>query len=1023
MMEKRRYPILFLFVFVFMVFTVSAVSSAPLTGTLTPIGRPEVHMWEPAVSGNYIVWRDDRTGYNNIYLYDIATGTERQLTSGTSDKENPAVSSHYVVWQDNSFSSVGNGTDIVLYDITTNTSIRIANYTGDQTHPSIDGDLVVWQDTRNGVNADIYLYSISSATEMQVSYETGDQFYPRVSGNIVVWENDTYYPRKVMMYDYAGNRTPFERIYFGVDEDQTGPSVRNNHLVWSDNHQDLMYYRVYLEDLTNGDILEITPDDNDHFFPDVDGNRIVWNMYDDVYLNDTSVPASETPVTQTSGATSKESIRISGDRIVWRESDGANDMIYMFTIGSEEACPAADFTMHPSQSGAVPFTVTFTDGSTNPPSNPISHWTWEFGDGNQSTLPNPVWTYHQTGNYDVRLSVDNLLCRNMTKIGPAYRITAGVAPVAAISASTLSGMVPLTVTFTDTSAASTAWNWSFGDGIYAETNPATHIYVAGGTYTVRLNASNTWGYSQAQTTIHALTGANENANTDIEGIYIDNRFGGQFLVYNGTMLPGYLLPAISILISPPLTSYGWQNITFRSVDGIGFHAYPNNTIMGNLSGVIFQSNEINPAGFSASTGSASSINYTMNLTAYPVGGTMNTQVWESVLASDLADFQVIAHGGGWSHVLATAYTIKNTKTHFSPSSPAKIHVSVNTTWVANNLGRDHTYLVRVGDDRLGEVLPTRFLYNDPVKNLDYFEADSPRGFSTFGLSQLAGSGNPLQLVTLTIASHVNPENQNTNENTVRDTSSGDSGGGTGAGAGQRVQTAVLTPAPTVNTTLTPLPPDPGTSATIYTNANGVVTQATRLLSTDGHALLTIGEGIVAKDSGGKPLSTITIKAIPPASLPAVPAGSVFTFAGMAYDLGPDGATFSPPASLSFFLPQAQWGQDYSVKSFDQKSGTWQDVPTSFDAATGMVTAHFSHLCVFALFAEPRDSPVTTPAATPPPVPATPQVKSQPPTTAVSIFMIMMTQLPDLVMHNAVVLVILTLLGIAAYIVRQGKFPG
>ena len=62
---------------------------------------------------------------------------------------------------------------------------------------------------------------------------------------------------------------------------------------------------------------------------------------------------------------------------------------------------------------------------------------------------------------------------------------------------------------------------------------------------------------------------------------------------------------------------------------------------------------------------------------------------------------------------------------------------------------------------------------------------------------------------------------------------------------------------------------------------------------------------------------MTIKAVPSASLPAVPAGSAFAFAGMAYGIGPDGATFSPPVSLTFTLPQAQWGQDYSVKLFDQ----------------------------------------------------------------------------------------------------------
>lgn len=1021
MINRQRYRVIVLSLLVLTGISVFPVFGAPLTGTLTPVslGSPSLYHMEPGISGNYIVWDDRRTGDTDVYLYDISTGIERQLTNGAEDKKNPAVSGHYVVWQDNKYSGIGNGTDIVLHDLTTDTTLRIANLTGDQTNPSIDGDLVVWQDRRNSVNSDIYVYSISSATETQVSHASGDQINPRVSDNIIVWENDTFYPDIVEMYDYAGNRTPFQPVNFGAGEDQVGPAIRNSRLVWSDNHADLTYYRVYTEDIGTGEIQEISPDDNDHFSADVDGTRVVWIENGDVYLNDTAVPASETMVTQTSGSTSKESLRISGNRIVWRESNGASDMIYLFTIGSAEACPVADFTISPSQSGAIPFTVSFTDTSANPAGNPIAHRTWDFGDGNHSVVRNPSWTYDQSGNYDVRLTVDNALCRNETVTGPGYRINAGAAPVAGISASTLSGMVPLMVTFTDTSASATAWNWSFGDGIYAETNPATHTYPRGGTYTVRLNASNTWGYSHAQTTIHALTGANENAYTAIEGMVIDNRFGGQFLIYNGTCLPGYTLPTVSLLISPPLTSYGWQNITFRSSDGIGFHEYPNNTIVGNLSGVIFQSNEILPAGFSVPTGPLSSLNYTMDLAAYPVGGTLNTQVWEGVLASDLDKFEYIAAGAGWSKVLATAYTIKDTTNHFSPTGPTKIHISVSSNWVANNLGRDHTYLIRIGDDGRGEVLPTRFLYNDPVKNLDYFEADSPRGLCTFGLSQLAGTGNPLQLITLSVTSHINPPSSASESS---DSDTGGAGGGKGAGI-----TAAIPPStPGVTATSTPVPADPGKSAKIYTNADGVVTQATRLQSTDGRVLVSVGEGVVAMDAGGKPLSEITVKALRSEDLPAIPSGSTFMVAGMAYEIGPDGATFSPPVSLSFTLPQAQWGQDYSVKSFDQKSGTWQDQPTTFDATTGTVTAQVSDLCFFALFIHPLASsgtPVATPAATPVPAPVTPQPQAPPPTTAVGIFTSMISWVVGLVVADAVILAVVIVLVVAVYLYRQGEFPG
>ena len=248
--------------------------------------------------------------------------------------------------------------------------------------------------------------------------------------------------------------------------------------------------------------------------------------------------------------------------------------------------------------------------------------------------------------------------------------------------------------------------------------------------------------------------------------------------------------------------------------------------------------------------------------------------------------------------------------------------------------------------------------------------------------------------------------------------SGMPGGGGGGIAPAKViiPTTIPTPTPTQQ------PPDPGTSAKVYTNAQGVVSQATRLVSTDGRAVVVLGEGITALDAAGKPLEQITMKAIPAGSLPPVPSGSAFSFGGMAYEIGPDGATFSQPLSLAFMLSQAQWGLDYTVRSFDHTTGTWVDLPTTLDAATGTLTVEVSHFCCFALFTSPVTAP-PTPVATPLPVPAAPQLKAQPPATAVSIFMSMLGWVADLMVNNIIPFVAFIFLGIAGYLVMQGKFPG
>lgn len=967
-MRCRNSILLFLLFFIFTTVSVFSVAGEPLTGTLTPISVTNLtaHYYEPAISGDTIVWWDTRNSGKDIFLYDISTGVERQLTDTAWGERNPVISGKYVAWQDSRYYDT-DGYDIELYDLDTDTSTLIAADSGDQTNPSIDGDLVVWQDSRNGVS-DIYLYSIASETETQVTGAGGDQLFPRVWDNIVVWEDDASWPRIITMYYFAGNQTPFPPVSFGLGEDQATPVIKDNYLAWSDNHLDQIYYHIFRMDLSTGEIEDITPDENDHLLPDIDGTRVVWSENGEVYLNDTAVPESETQITRTGTTFSKENIRISGDRIVWRESDGTSDMIYLFTIGNEETCPDADFTISPSRSGAVPFTASFTDTSTDPPGNPISHWTWDFGDGNHSSLRNPVWTYEVPGNYDVRLIVDNPLCRNATEIDPVHRITAGAAPIAAITASTSSGMVPLTVTFTDTSASATSWNWDFGDGTFAATNPATHTYTTGGTFTVHLEDSNEWGTSVTETTIHALTGADETASTDIDGILIDDRFGGQFLVYDGTILPGYSLPVTSVLISPPLSIYGWKKITFMSEDGIGFQDFGNDTVMGNLTGVILTSNDILPAGFSETTGSQSSINYTLDLTRYPKDGTMNTQIWEGALISDLENFRIVGHGSGWSHILGTAYTMKFSRTHFSPSSPATLFFNVNSTWVADNLGRAHMYLIRIGDNGNGEVLPTEYLYSDPVTNLDYFKVVSPRGLSTFGLVQLAGSGNLFQLITLSVADE----------------------GGADVNSPKASVTPELTLSPlaTPSAIFTPTQAVldfPLVTAAIYSNPQGLITQRTSLQSGDRRASIMIGEGITALDSMGNPLAAISIGPPTESAMTGTLPDTSFRYAGLGYNLRPDGATFSPPVNLTFTVPEMGWNSEYVIREYDPTTQVWIDLPTSVHPDSGTIIAEVSHFCCIGLFSRPLQYATLSAAKAMPSPTKTIAAPPSPPSTAVDIF--------------------------------------
>ena len=128
--------------------------------------------------------------------------------------------------------------------------------------------------------------------------------------------------------------------------------------------------------------------------------------------------------------------------------------------------------------------VDFTDCSTN-----ATAWFWQFGDGGTSTQQNPMYTYQDTGCFDVTLTAINFGCDDDTTITSAVCV---LAPIARFDLNPTPGCaVPHTVFFTDQSIAPDTWLWDFGDGNTSTLQNPIHTYTAVGTYTVTLTVTDT----------------------------------------------------------------------------------------------------------------------------------------------------------------------------------------------------------------------------------------------------------------------------------------------------------------------------------------------------------------------------------------------------------------------------------------------------------------------------------------------------------------------------------------------------
>ena len=104
----------------------------------------------------------------------------------------------------------------------------------------------------------------------------------------------------------------------------------------------------------------------------------------------------------------------------------------------------------------------FLDGSTLN-NGFITGYLWTFGDGNTSTLQNPVYTYQASGTYNVTLSVTTAVgcSATMTQAVEVYPM-----PVAQATAPPVCDGTPaqFTSTSTITGGSITTTYWNFGDG-------------------------------------------------------------------------------------------------------------------------------------------------------------------------------------------------------------------------------------------------------------------------------------------------------------------------------------------------------------------------------------------------------------------------------------------------------------------------------------------------------------------------------------------------------------------------------
>ena len=142
-----------------------------------------------------------------------------------------------------------------------------------------------------------------------------------------------------------------------------------------------------------------------------------------------------------------------------------------------------------------------------------------------------------------------------------------------------------------------------------------------------------------------------------------------------------------------------------------------------------------------------------------------------------------------------------------------------------------------------------------------------------------------------------------------------------------------------------------------TDYEGKLTEDVTAETPDGQGQLTINEGTKALTKTGSRLTSLIITEMeePPAPPPNA------NVIGLAYDFAPDGATFDPPATLTFTydpdeIPEGVSPENLVIAIWDEAAEEWVNLVSTVDTATNTITASVSHFTVFTVIAstQPAD---------------------------------------------------------------------
>ncbi len=467
-----------------------------LTGLTAGVSTRPGYAVDPSIGGDLVAWVDYRDAAPEIYARDLSTGEERRITDDPLVDQAPAVADGVIVWE----RCDAYVCDIFAYDWATATTRQLTNTDyALETGPDVSGRTVVFQRQQGTpVASFVVAYDLDTGLERVLSLP-GRQEIPHVSGDWVVFADvaSDYGSSHIGLWHLpTGNHfsTPASAGFQYLND------IDGQRVVYTDDRSGVT--RVYLyefrlveppvadagapQGIYLGETALLHGMATDPNVPAVPVETWAWAVI--------SAPAGATWALE--GATTGDARftpSLAGDYVLSLVVGNAalESLPSFVTVQVASALPPVAVASADRSSGPAPLTVCFDASPSYSPQGGALTFAWSFGDGATSTAAQACHLYLASASpYTASVTVAD--ARGLTDT-EAFSISVARSnrpPVASPTATPTTGPAPLAVQFAanalDPDGDLLQYAWSFGDPTSPDDTSAlaepTHVYRSPGTW-------------------------------------------------------------------------------------------------------------------------------------------------------------------------------------------------------------------------------------------------------------------------------------------------------------------------------------------------------------------------------------------------------------------------------------------------------------------------------------------------------------------------------------------------------------